>query len=538
MLMKKTIIAFAALCLLASCGQEPNTVEPESHLFKIEPIITRATDMDFEPGDRVGTSIVRDESVWAGNVALNYDGSIFQGDLCWYLEPEDSCSIIAYYPYCSDGVPSAFSVQEDQAGGVSASDLMTACKHGVYPTVNAIDMVFKHRLTKLWITVANASGEDISAVELGGSIPSARVDVESGAVEVSDAGAVSISACRVKGDTLWQAIVVPQVVAFEFSVELASGKVLTQSLKEMDLQQGTCYNISAVVYNDNVKVVTSGQIQDWLDGGDIPGIIVDPDTPETPHVVGFEEFEDHFMFDGVDYPTVKLKDGKTWMASNLRYVPEGMTPCKDTSDHFAGIYCPVKSSVMTDDPEVVAELGYLYTAEIYLGLKFKDISGEDDLKAVEGTQGICPTGWHIPTQADWLALVGKLVDLDTNTDAPYYSSAKGNALISLINEDGFNLKDSGYAIFSYTSANTYRCQWGKSNPFLAGSSLGYDKQGKARITLFKEGDTGIDAGAPGTIKSIMLRGLLIFPGNDTCNGSNIQYTGAYPVRCVKDQAAE
>ena len=530
--MRKIFNILPSLLLLSalSCSEsEPGSGEQTPRPFRIEPIITRATDVDFEAGDRLGVNILRGGSLWADNAALDFDGEYFSSDLCWYLEAEDSCTVLAWYPYASEGAPSRFSVQTDQSSGIGSSDLMTSCKHGVYPGFNAVDMVFRHRLTKLWAQVANFSGEQIESVFFDGVFPSADVDLSTGSVQADTLSEkVSITACRVKGDTLWQAITVPQTAAMQFGVKLSSGKTLVQNLQEMPLESGTRYNVSVVVYNDNLRIITSGQIQPWLEGGDIQG--VDPVEPEKPD---FEEFEDHFDYFGVSYPTVKLKDGKTWMAQNLRYVPEGMTPCCDTSDHWAGLYCPVASSVMTDDPEVVEAQGYLYTADVYLGLKFTDIRTEEDVKAVEGTQGICPPGWHIPTQEDWHNLVGKLVDVETNADAPYYSTSKSNSVLSDINADGFNLQDCGYLVFSYSSANTYRCQLGKSNPFFAGSTLAYDKSGKVRINFFKDGDTGQDAGEPGSIKSIMLRGLLVFPNNDTCNGSNIQYTGAYPVRCVK-----
>ncbi len=53
----------------------------------------------------------------------------------------------------------------------------------------------------------------------------------------------------------------------------------------------------------------------------------------------------------VDYKTVTLKDGRTWMAENLRYVPEGKTPSSDPAEE-AGIWYPAANADKTAAPEL------------------------------------------------------------------------------------------------------------------------------------------------------------------------------------------
>lgn len=78
---------------------------------------------------------------------------------------------------------------------------------------------------------------------------------------------------------------------------------------------------------------------------------------------------------GNTYKVVYLKDGNYWMAENLRYVPEGLTPSKDLNNVTAGVYYPIKVSddhtkaVQSSDENDIKAYGYLYQAELHLVLQ-------------------------------------------------------------------------------------------------------------------------------------------------------------------------
>ncbi|MBI1286615.1 MAG: hypothetical protein GC178_03460 [Flavobacteriales bacterium] len=79
--------------------------------------------------------------------------------------------------------------------------------------------------------------------------------------------------------------------------------------------------------------------------------------------------------DGRTYKTVKIGN-QVWMAENLRYnVGEGS-------------YC------YDDKEENCEEYGRLYTWATAMGGNAK-----------EGSQGVCPHGWHIPSNQDWDILI-------------------------------------------------------------------------------------------------------------------------------------
>lgn len=425
------IAAFAAM--LASCKQVDPIDDPKDPApVRIDPVITKATDVDFENGDVIGLNIVRADGVYAENAPLTYNGLEFSGDLCWYLEARDPSEIVAYYPYDAAGVPQTFTVKTDQSEGVSSSDFITASKSEVYPSFNSVTLSFRHRLTKIALTLANLSGKSIDKVELDGLVPVARVDVKDGsAVADLSAEKTSIRACKVAVDTFWKAIVVPQTAQMNLKVTLSDGKQLVQKLAEITMEPSTQYAVSAVVYNDNVRILTSGQIEPWLNGGDIPGTD-DPDVPQEPE---FEEFDGYFVYDGERYNTVTLKDGNVWMAENLRYVPYGKTVSSDPLEN-SGIWYPATNADKVADSSLVVTKGLLYDAATAFGVK--EIT-EENAASFEGCQGICPPGWHIPSNKELTDLVGKNSNGDlSNPDAFYYDSGQDGAPIDALNADGFN----------------------------------------------------------------------------------------------------
>ena len=120
----------------------------------ISPIITRATEVNFETGDKIGVTITQNgDFVYAENKQMTYSNGIFAGDLLWYPEGNDKSQIVAYYPYTEGNTPASFTVETDQTTGYGASDFMAAKKSDVLPTTNVISMNFKHMFTKLVINV-------------------------------------------------------------------------------------------------------------------------------------------------------------------------------------------------------------------------------------------------------------------------------------------------------------------------------------------------------------------------------------------------
>ena len=529
--MKKSVIfAGIALLTLAACKKTPN-VEPQpvdfsQYAVRVEPVITRATETNFEKGDQIGLSIVRATGDYATNKQLTYDGTAFSGDLNWYDEGAEESTLKAYYPYNStESLPTRFTVQSDQSQGTSASDFVSAVKENVLPSANAVPMVFKHRLSRLVVTVKNNSGAEIEKVQFKEIIPVALIGDDLTAKVDENAKWQTITAFA-DGDKYY-AIVPGQTVA-PIVVVTAGGKELSQQLVEVTLEPGKQYSVSVVVNKEEIKVVLAGEIENWTDGGEITG-----DGPS------FEEkLEDgYFTYDGVKYNVVKMKDGKWWMAQNLAYLPEGYTPATDLTAVTAGVFAPIQinaehtSAEFTTDAAVIASNGYLYQAEVALGLKVGDLTSEAEAKGLEGAQGICPKGWHVPTLDDIVGLVGKSVGANTNTEAPYYDGANGS--IVKLNEDGFNMDAFGaISIQDNTKTAGTFMGWASAYPDKISSGM-FCGSSFAGVTYNTSGDT-----ASG-VKNLQFYGFMPMTNKATeaeytCNGTKVSYRIAGPVRCVRN----
>ena len=240
--------------------------------------------------------------------------------------------------------------------------------------------------------------------------------------------------------------------------------------------------------------------------------------------------EDFVTYDGVKYSARKMKDGKVWMTENLRYIPAGYTPSDDVNNVTAGVYYPVTLNAAGDGMEfskeasVIEANGYLYQSEVALGLKVGDIRDEDKAKSLEGTQGICPKGWHIPTAADIMGLVGKAVSYTTNEDAPYYDKDKKNATLALLNEDGFNFYPCGAVTIGNMTATK-------------ASLMGYLKTNPGKITsgyYCGSTSTGATKDKSGNITGYQFLAIMPMANNGTANGSKLSHRIGASVRCVMD----
>ena len=180
--MKRSILlAGLALLTLAACQKTPKTdpqpVDFSRYAVRLEPVVTRATETNFESGDAIGLTITRTAGAYATNEKLTYDGSAFSGSLNWYSEGTDEATLKAYYPYIdTEDLPTRFTVRADQSKGTASSDFISAVKEGVLPSANAVSVVFKHRLSRLVVTVKNNSGADIEKVSFKEIIPVALID--------------------------------------------------------------------------------------------------------------------------------------------------------------------------------------------------------------------------------------------------------------------------------------------------------------------------------------------------------------------------
>ena len=90
--------------------------------------------------------------------------------------------------------------------------------------------------------------------------------------------------------------------------------------------------------------------------------------------------------DGQRYRTVKI-GSQTWMAENLNYKVESSV-CPDNQDSNCTKY------------------GRLYTWGTAVGKSESDCPPDEKCSLPSGNiQGVCPSGWHLPTKAEWDTLI-------------------------------------------------------------------------------------------------------------------------------------
>ena len=506
-----------AAAMLAACSKDDGGASGPMRVT-IDPTITRATEVDFETGDAIGVTITTAQETYVANRKFLFgsEGKFAAEDnLLWYEDINAQATLFAYYPY-ADPAPAEFTVAADQSGaGYTASDLMTAFKTGVYPTKNAVDMTFRHKMSRLVFTVDNETEFPVTRLEVTGTIPTAVIDASTNEVTVkSDAAVQGIVAREVTAGVKYYALVVPQSVKFNVTVTTAEG-TRSQSYSETELVGGMSYPVTVRVKPKDMEVVIDGPIEGWEDADEIP--TEGEGTTETATV----------EWGGVKYKVVTLKDGRTWMAENLRYVPEGKTPTSDPADKN-GVWYPCNLDKAAD-PDLVETNGLLYSYSVLLGVEGGELT-EDNYDKYEGAQGICPDGWHIPTKAEWLKLAGSGSGNLSDPTSPYFDSAQSGGSMVRLNEDGFNFFGCGYINANSVSVTpAYLASKSPVDPSACG--MGYYAGSTAYQVIY---NTSGDASSG--IKNIQYYAAMI-TYNNSYNRVTVAYNGGYcgvPVRCIKD----
>lgn len=171
--------------------------------------------------------------------------------------------------------------------------------------------------------------------------------------------------------------------------------------------------------------------------------------------------------DGNTYDAVKLGD-QVWMAENLRttkYADGTTIPMGNTfSEDVAYRYCPNNIS------DNVSTYGYLYN---WPAMMHNSSSSDSN---PSGVQGICPTGWHVPSNAEWSQLtdyVSSQSQYVCGSDNTYIAKALASTTVwvssteqcapgnnpSSNNATGFYAVPAGYYYGYYTAFNYGAYYW-------------------------------------------------------------------------------
>ncbi len=279
----KLFLAIAAFAAIATSCETPFE-EPEAQgkiisLRSTMDNFTKATDTAFEEGDQIGLHIVIPQGTYLNNKHFTYTNGALVGDETYYWYPDESieADVLAYYPYSATGSYSKggynFTVNADQskAGNFTASDLMVAATTSK-PTAEAVELPFRHALSKVVVKIDNQLEETIDNVWFSEVYGTATVNLKSGDTAVSGRkGTIKTASVTTGGEQAWALILVPQEnVSPKLIVTTASEKQYTFQLSgEVTFSAGKVSTATITLSDDTIYTAFTPTISDWTADNDL-----------------------------------------------------------------------------------------------------------------------------------------------------------------------------------------------------------------------------------------------------------------------------
>lgn len=281
-----------AVALLTACADDdaPQYKDAKSTPMTFvadHPSMVRATDSNFETGDRIGLYVsaagapLEIGGNLVNNEALTFDGSQWKAARTLYWD-EGTYNAYDYYPYIKD-VSSVedqlFSVSVDQStvrtstslGGYEASDLLFATSKGVRASDEPVQLAFRHIMSK--ITIRLVKGEDFegempknATVYVHNTVTEATIDLQAGvATRHAKAPRQTITAHH-DGDNLYSAIVVPQRIENRMPfIEVIMNNMSYLYESKFLFKPGMEHFVNLIIPNNpnSTKIEIGGGIKNW-----------------------------------------------------------------------------------------------------------------------------------------------------------------------------------------------------------------------------------------------------------------------------------
>ena len=287
MKIKYTVIYLAAALLATtSCSKEEgNSDNGQLLLAPALPNMSKATETEFESGDRFGIYAVEYKEDaplplqlsgnWANNSMALYNGTNWSISPVIWWNNASKLDVIAYYPYNSN--PNSvdnylFTIEEDQReSGFTLSDLMWAKAKGAERSAGAVALNFRHKLSRLDIKLIRGDEfeGDIPAddvVRVMGTVSSAIMDMESGGIEKNPQGKEMTITAHQRGVGEYSAIIVPQKILNQIPlVEILVNNVSYLVSSRFIFEEGVRHTLNITLNSDPNKILITigGGIEDW-----------------------------------------------------------------------------------------------------------------------------------------------------------------------------------------------------------------------------------------------------------------------------------
>lgn len=281
---KANILATAALAtLLAACSNDSDVFNTPDYAdtpiglnVNVGSMATRA---GYEQGALTegsfglyltteGTN--SDERYNCTNRKVKYDnGWTIQGEQLLWKSNDAKVTYYAYLPYTgtvSDAANYAFAVQTDQnsdENNVKASDLLWTGGRQDATAGKALDINFKHALSKLNVTLTKGSelegGVTFTLVKLSNCATEIVVNLLEGTIVKTTNSGQTITLYATTENKQYECILVPQTFSRSLKVEITdnNGKVYTfTSNKDLTFASGEEYTLNLTVGRDKVTTGT------------------------------------------------------------------------------------------------------------------------------------------------------------------------------------------------------------------------------------------------------------------------------------------
>lgn len=287
--MRKWNYIWMAALLLASCDKaEEIAVDDGSIRFVMQyPSATRATETSFEQGDKIGLFLteytgetpapLQISGNWANNVAATLEGTewVTAKKIFW---SDNRMDAYGYYPYMSltsvDEQPFSIALDQstertgDQLGGYEASDFLWAKTEGVDQSTETVTLQFSHRCSKLVIQLVKGpsyEGElpDSATVYIHNVVPTATIDLSTGAVTKDIFGEVATVKARKVNNATYEAIMIPQRIESRRPfIEIVVNNISYLLEDTFQFKAGMQHTLSLVINSnpDQVSVDIGGEI--------------------------------------------------------------------------------------------------------------------------------------------------------------------------------------------------------------------------------------------------------------------------------------
>lgn len=281
--MKKTVLFFFILYSVLSCDKQELDETParmDIRFIHPEAMVTKATETEFEEGDRIGLYVVEAPAPlqvsgnYVNNLMATFNGSQWTGDsgLRW-PSTESTCDIYTYYPFMdvSSITATPFSVLEDQSEGYGACDFLWGKVASQVYTTEAIPLQFSHKLSKVTLRLVKADSYDgdlptDAVFYVHSTVPDATADLTTGSITKDPYGTARTITCHKIDDATYEAVIVPQRLSSRTPLfEMVANGVSYLVEGSFNFKPGVNYTFDVILNTstESIRIEIGGEIENW-----------------------------------------------------------------------------------------------------------------------------------------------------------------------------------------------------------------------------------------------------------------------------------